>query len=256
MNDFSSIIDGFSIHAYTDDDNTIARWNFHCDSVKVILGTYPEDSIETSFSLVHCWWAYRGSRIQLDWHTHANGGLTLLATDLDYGDTIPYKPYNLHNPDSAAGWCFDSSLVGTPSDTLRDNDIYIFLCGGIIEFKRTILPPNPGDRWLAYPTSYSPPIKGNIYRFTPARSISENACQSTPICFNVYPVPFVRNLTISYNIPQKQRVKMVIYDVIGRQVKLLEDGIRDPGQYFCTFVTGEPEEYHETRKFILIKSDM
>ncbi|MGB3479330.1 MAG: T9SS type A sorting domain-containing protein [bacterium] len=274
VNDFSPIIDGFSIHAYTDDDNIIARWNFHCDSVKVILGMYPEDSIETSSSLVYCWWAYRGSRIQLDWHTHANGGLTLLATDLDYEDTIPYKPYNHLNSDSAAGWCFDSSLVGKPSDTLRDNDIYIFLCGGIIEFKSTIPPPNPGDCWLVFPSSYSPPIKGNLYRFTPSRSVGENAFQVQPICFNVYPVPFVKNLTITYSIPQKQKVKIAIYDVVGRQVKLFEDGIIGPGQYtlmwngiddknrkvssgvyFCRFVTGEHEEYHETKKFIMIKSN-
>jgi hypothetical protein len=275
INDFSPIIDGFSIHAYTDNDIIISLSNFHNDSVKVILGSYPEDSIYTASSLLRCWWVYRGSQIQLDWVTHANGGFTLLATDLDYSDTIPYKPYNHNNPDSAAGWCFNYSSIGTPSDTLRDNDIFIFLCGGVIEFKRTIPPPDSGDRWLVFPTSYSPPIKGNLYRFIPLRSISENARQSEPICFNVYPVPFVRNLTISYNILQKQRVKMVIYDVAGRQVKLLEDGVRDPGQYslmwhgvddksrkvssgvyFCRLVTGEREEYHETRKFILIKSDM
>ena len=273
INDFSPIVDGFSIHAYTDDDNTIARWNYHCDSVKVILGTYPEDSVETSSSLAHCWWAYRGSQIQLDWVTHANGGLTLRAVDLDYGDTIPYKPYNHLNPDSADGWCFNYSLVGTPSDTLRDNDIFIFLCGGIIEFKCTIPPPNSGDRWLVFPSPYSPPIKGNLYRFTPSRSVCENAFQVQPMCFNVYPVPFVRNLIITYSIPQKQKVKIAIYDVVGRQVKLFEDGIIGPGQYtlmwngiddknrkvssgvyFCRLVTGDREEYHETKKFIMIKS--
>lgn len=273
INDYSPIIDGFSIHAYTDNNNVIHRSNFCCDSVEVISGTYPEDSISTN-SMLRSWWAYRGSRIQLDWQTHVNGGLTLHAIDLDYGDTIPYRPCNHVSPDSSAGWCFNYNSIGTPSDTLRDTDLFIFVCGTNIEFKRTIPPPDPGDRWLAYPSPFSPPIRGNLYGFTPARSIAENTVQSPLIYFNVYPVPFVKNLTISYSIPNKQRIRIVVYDVAGRQVKALEDCIKQPGQYaiqwqglddknrkvssgvyFCRLIIGEHEKYHSTKKFILIKPD-
>ena len=227
INDFSPIIDGFSIRAYTDGQNIISLQKFHNDSVKVVAGTYPEDSIALWGSSIRTWWAYRGSRLQLDWVTHSNGGLTLLVTDLDYGDTISYKPYSqVQNPDSAFGWCFRAHFIGgTASDTLRDNDRYIFLCGERILFSRSVPPPQVGDRWVVYPSEYSPPIKGNVYRFTPYVGISENRTQISAISFQVYPVPFTKNLTIAYSVSKKQKVKLVIYDVLGRQVKKLKHGL-------------------------------
>ncbi|MCK4673177.1 hypothetical protein KAT67_04260, partial [candidate division WOR-3 bacterium] len=191
INDFSPIIDGFSIRAYTDGQNIISLQNFHNDSVKVVAGTYPEDSIILFGSGIQIWWAYRGSRLQLDWVTHTNGGLTLLVTDLDYGDAIPYKPYGFPlNQDSAFGWCFHWMPVGIdPSDTLRDNDKFIFLCGERIYFSRSVPPPEVGDRWVVYSSEYSPPIKGNVYRFTPYVGINENRTQISAISFQVYPVP-------------------------------------------------------------------
>lgn len=274
INDFSPIIDGFSIRAWTDDSYTlkICMSHFHNDSIKVVVGSYPEDSISVGGSGPKIWWAYRGSRLQLDWVNHANGGLTLFITDLDYSDTIPYKPYGMFlNPDSAFGWCFHYSPVGfDPSDTLRDNDSWIFLCGQRIQFSRSIPPPDPGDRWIVYPSEYSPPIKGNVYRFTPTVGISENKDQILPISFQVYPVPFTKNLTIAYSVPKRQKIKLVIYDVLGRRVRKLKDGVEKPGTYkivwngfddknrkasagvyFCRF-TAE-NNYQDTKKFIMLK---
>lgn len=274
INDFSPIIDGFSIRAYTDGQNIISLQNFHNDSVKVVAGTYPEDSIILFGSGIQIWWAYRGSRLQLDWVTHTNGGLTLLVTDLDYGDAIPYKPYGFPlNQDSAFGWCFHWMPVGIdPSDTLRDNDKFIFLCGERIYFSRSVPPPEVGDRWVVYSSEYSPPIKGNVYRFTPYVGINENRTQISAISFQVYPVPFTKNLTIAYSVSKRQKVKLVIYDVLGRQVKKLKHGLENPGAYkiswnglddknreaaagvyFCRFTTGENEDYKETKKFIMLK---
>jgi len=276
INDFSPIIDGFSIHAYTDNDGIISLSNFHNDSVNVILGSYPEDSIIPMGSMFRIWWAYRGSRLQLDWVTHSNGGLTLLVTDLDYGDTIPYKPYNwvgTLNPDSAFGWCFHPFVPpsGLPSDTLRPGyDRLVLLCGDRIRFSHTIPPPQVGDRWLVFPSPYAPPIKGNVYRFTPYVGINENKTQMSSISFQVYPVPFTKNLFITYSVPKRQNVKLVVYDVCGRRVKLFEDGIVNPGVhriswnalddknrkvsagvYFCRFEA--EESYADTKKFILVK---
>ncbi len=275
INDFSPIIDGFSMRAYTDGLGIISLQNFHNDSVKVITGSYPEDSIALWGSSIHTWWAYRGSRLQLDWVTHPLGGLTLLVTDLDYGDTIPYKPYHRFglNPDSAFGWCFTRFIPpGTPSDTLRPGyDNVIMLCGEVIRITATVFP-QVGDRWIVYPSEYSPPIIGNIYRFTPYVGISENKTQMSAISFQVYPIPFTKNLTIAYSVSKRQKVKLVIYDVLGRQVKKLKHGLENPGAYkiswngldaknreaaagvyFCRFTTGENEDYKETKKFIMLK---
>lgn len=276
INDFSPILDGYSIRTWTEDNYIpkICMSNFHNDSVKVISGSYPEDSIIPYSSFF--WWAYRGSRLQVDWVSHTNGGLTLLVTDLDYGDTIPYKPYRRippQNPDSAFGWCFcHFPPLALPSETLRVDDYNINLCGQQILFSRSVPPPQVGDRWVAYPSEYSPPIKGNIYRFTPYVGISENKTQMSAISFQVYPVPFTKNLTIAYSVSKRQKVKLIIYDVLGRQVKKLKHGLENPGAYkiswnglddknrkaaagvyFCRFTTGENEDYKETKKFIMLK---
>jgi hypothetical protein len=281
INDFSPIIDGFSISAYTENGNIISSGNFHNDSVRIVSGSYPEDSLFLLGTNPYMWWAYRGSRLQLDWVNGITGGLTLFVTDLDYGDTIPYKPYGPgsgQNSDSAFGWCFRSypGSGGTPSDTLRDTDKYIFLCGDRIRFSRNIPPPQVGDSWIVYPSEYSPPIKGNKYCFTPT-GINETRNQVLPMTFQVYPVPFTKNLTIAYSIPNTQKIKIVIYDVLGRKVCTLKDGLENPGFYkiiwsgvddmdrkvssgiyFCRFVAESylreiKDNYRETEKFILLK---
>ncbi len=234
FNDFSPIIDGFSIRAYTEGWNIISQTNFHNDSVRVVLGNYPEDSILLLSSF--CWWAYRGSRLQIDWVIKSGGGLTLLVTDLDYGDTIPYKPYgtfSASNPDSAFGWCFTRyPPSGVPSDTFRPGyDGCVNLCGQRIRLAATGTLPQPGDRWVVYPSQYSPPIKGNVYRFTPINYIAEVKSQFKSFNCQVFPVPCRDNLMVVYSLPEKQKVSLVVYDVLGRQVKRLIDGIESPGQH-------------------------
>ena len=106
---------------------------------------------------------------------------------------------------------------------------------------------------------------------SPYQGISENRTQISAISFQVYPVPFTKNLTIAYSLPKRQKVKLVIYDVLGRQVKKLKHGLENPGAYiswnglddknreaaagvyFCRFTTGENEDYKETKKFIMLK---
>jgi hypothetical protein len=270
ITDYSPIIEGFSLAAITD-EFPIRQSNYQNDSVQVILGTYPEDSIVPYNSFR--WWAYRGARLQLDWVNHFTGGLTLLVTDLDYGDTIPYKPYRQIiplNPDSAFGWCFHywPPMNIVPSETLRADDKYINLCGQSILFSRAIPPPQVGDRWIVYPSEYSPPIQGNIYRFTPT-GVTEHGDQVVRVNFQIYPVPFIENLTLVYSISQRQVVNLTIYDILGRQVKNLHSGLANAGQYRMTwngrddrnrkvsagvyFCRLETEDYRETKKFVMLK---
>lgn len=274
INDFSPIIDGFSVWSHTESMYTINRGNFMFDSVQVVLGDYPEDMFWLEYNLARTWWAYRGSRLQLDWVTHTNGGLTLFVTDLDYGDTIPYKPYGRTlNPDSAYGWCFHGNMgmLTPPSDTLLYSGThgFLLLCGALVRFRVDSVLPEVGDRWIVYPSQYSPPIEGNIYRFLPYLGISEHAKGKTPIRFAVFPVPSTNTLTVSYSIPQKERVQLVVYDILGRKVKTLVDGTMEAGAhtitwrgrddrnrkvatgvYFCRFEVGE---HMETTKFVMLR---
>ena len=46
-----------------------------------------------------------------------------------------------------------------------------------------------------------------------------------------YPNPFNPSTTIGYEVPVTSRVRLSVYDVLGREVALLADGLRQPGSY-------------------------
>jgi hypothetical protein len=46
-----------------------------------------------------------------------------------------------------------------------------------------------------------------------------------------YPNPFNSETIIQYKVPQKARVLLIISDVLGRDIKHFDEGIRDPGTY-------------------------
>jgi len=50
-----------------------------------------------------------------------------------------------------------------------------------------------------------------------------------------YPNPFNPSTTISFDIPRQSHVKLVIYDVLGRQVRTLVDEEKVPGRYTVNF---------------------
>ncbi len=272
VDDYTPVIDGFSVGSRTLNDSIIMRSHFGNDSVRVLSGSYPE-SLITLFvgPLANGWWAYRGSHIRLDWLTKPGGGLTMRPVDMDYGDTIPYKPYGgVYNLDSAYGWNFQPSpAANNPSDTLRYNDQYFFLCGDRIRFSRTVPAPVPGDQWLVFPKPWAPPIKGNVYRFHPVNVIAENKADVEAVSFQAYPTPSKGILHFVVSLLNRQPVAIMIYDAAGRKRKSLMarmenagrylldwDGTDDrglllpTGVYFCRLETGG---FKETRKIVLVK---
>ncbi|MBZ0198861.1 MAG: T9SS type A sorting domain-containing protein [Ignavibacteriaceae bacterium] len=81
----------------------------------------------------------------------------------------------------------------------------------------------------------------------------------------VYPNPFNPNLTIRYNLPAAEEVKISIYDVMGRQINVLTDELKTAGLhelnftadaglasgiYFVSIITNS---FTKTQKIVLIK---
>lgn len=69
-------------------------------------------------------------------------------------------------------------------------------------------------------------------------SIEEPAGDGLPATYQLsqnYPNPFNPTTTITYAIPQSQHVKLVVYNALGRQVAILVEGRRNPGQYQVQF---------------------
>jgi hypothetical protein len=50
-----------------------------------------------------------------------------------------------------------------------------------------------------------------------------------------YPNPFNPKTVVSCQLPVASRVKLVVYDILGREVKVLMDEIKDPGRYEVTW---------------------
>jgi len=82
--------------------------------------------------------------------------------------------------------------------------------------------------------------------------------------FNNYPNPFNPETKIRYNLPKNTKVKLNIYNIVGRQVKTLIDDYKTAGSYEVIFdgselasgvylYTLEAGDYKDVKKMILLK---
>ncbi|RJP72558.1 MAG: T9SS C-terminal target domain-containing protein [Ignavibacteriales bacterium] len=81
---------------------------------------------------------------------------------------------------------------------------------------------------------------------------------------NAYPNPFNPSTTISYSIPEEAKVNIEIYDMLGRRVTTLFDGVKTAGKYQTTwnaencasgiyFYKVSTKNFTQTKKLLLMK---
>jgi hypothetical protein len=79
-----------------------------------------------------------------------------------------------------------------------------------------------------------------------------------------YPNPFNPSTTISYDLPERSRVKLSIYNILGQEVATLVNGEQEPGRYNINFdASGLPSGIYfytlqtpyftKTNKMVLVK---
>jgi ligand-binding sensor domain-containing protein len=79
-----------------------------------------------------------------------------------------------------------------------------------------------------------------------------------------YPNPFNPTTTIEFDIPEKTNVKLIIYDILGREVETLIDKELEPGKYKINFTatnlpsgvyfyTLKTPKFTKTKKMLLVK---
>jgi len=93
---------------------------------------------------------------------------------------------------------------------------------------------------------------------------------TTPTTYDLdqnYPNPFNPSTTINYQLPYSSRVSLIVYDLLGRQVKTLVDEMREAGYHQAVFdasglasgvyiyrlqATGNGT-YHQVKRMLLLK---
>jgi photosystem II stability/assembly factor-like uncharacterized protein len=79
---------------------------------------------------------------------------------------------------------------------------------------------------------------GLAYLDNPTTAVGEDTWVFQPatcLTVNAYPNPFNSSTTIEYTIQKPGEVKVAVYDILGRHVTTLYDGLRTPGTHLAQF---------------------
>ena len=70
------------------------------------------------------------------------------------------------------------------------------------------------------------------------RSVESEPQEAIPESYALesnYPNPFNPTTTIRFSVPESAQVRLVVYDVLGRQVRVLVDGVHAAGRHEVVF---------------------
>jgi photosystem II stability/assembly factor-like uncharacterized protein len=88
---------------------------------------------------------------------------------------------------------------------------------------------------------YAVSSNGNVIKLSDTLQIltgNTNTNNETPNSFSLsqnYPNPFNPTSNINYSIPQNAYVKLTVFDALGREIAVLEDGLKQAGVYESVF---------------------
>jgi hypothetical protein len=153
-----------------------------------------------------------------------------------HNDTIP-DLYN-NTPDSIMA---ENNFWGTGNLTIIEQHIFH-------------KPDNPALGFVDYIPIYIPVSVSN----------NGNTAPSGFKLFDIYPNPFNPSAVIKYELPKTGFVSLKIYDILGNEISILEEGIKQAGSHEITynatnlasgiyFVKLETDEASVSKKMILVK---
>jgi hypothetical protein len=113
-----------------------------------------------------------------------------------------------------------------------------------------------------YPRNYS-----DIYVGTSLVAVNEQhgtEISELALLYPNYPNPFNPVTIIRYSIPKDARLSLAVYDILGREVAILESGVKSAGSYTVNFDASrlasgvyvfrlQADEFSMTRKMLVIK---
>ena len=109
------------------------------------------------------------------------------------------------------------------------------------------------------------PSTGRI-KYSPSLAPLNNAISGLSNNFSLgnYPNPFNPSTTIQYTLSQPENVKLVVYDILGKEVKTLVNESQGPGTHNVVFNAGNLSSgiyfysitagsFHQIKKMMLLK---
>jgi photosystem II stability/assembly factor-like uncharacterized protein len=191
-----------------------------------------------------------------------NGGMNWQDLNLEYLNL--YQLGNLN---------FINSLTGFATQTGYDNTNALILSTTNGGLNWSLTYPGPAYSvanmfFLNSQTGWLTTTGGGIMKTTNLGSLFiKKISEETPSSFSLsqnYPNPFNPTTSIKYSVSGIQNVKLVIYDILGKEIETLVNEKQSPsayevtfdgskyasGIYFYTLIAGE---YKETKKLVLLK---
>jgi ligand-binding sensor domain-containing protein len=120
-----------------------------------------------------------------------------------------------------------------------------------------------GNKWIGtYNGGLAVYREGGVILPVEVKETSEIPSKFT--LYQNYPNPFNPSTTIEFDIPERTNVKLVIYDILGREIETLIDKELEPGKYKINFTatnlpsgvyfyTLRTPKFTKTNKMLLIK---
>ena len=107
----------------------------------------------------------------------------------------------------------------------------------------------------------------SILKFDDSPNFTSKEVSNNPTSFalhNAYPNPFNSSTAISYQLLAVSNVNLTIYDITGREVAKLVDGMKSAGEHQVVFDAGDltsgvyfvrldAGDFKQTRKILLVK---
>jgi len=157
-----------------------------------------------------------------------------------YGNSNSDTIYDLYN--------------NTPDSIKAENNFWGTGNLSIIEQQIFHKPDNPALGFVDYIPIYIPVSVSNNGSLLP----------SGYKLFNIYPNPFNPTAVITYEIPKAVHVYLKVYDILGKEISVLEEGVKQAGKHEVIFngvnfssgvyfVVLKTEGFVDSRKFVLIK---
>jgi hypothetical protein len=157
----------------------------------------------------------------------AFGGMTSGSIDLDSSERL----------DLAGGFLLDAGAGPNGSVTMSK------WCYGSGEIASVIAAPAAGYRlnqWIGDASGNANPLQVTMNGFKEIRAefvVNPTAVEDLPVAFalDVHPNPSIGPARIEYALPREARVKLRVFDVAGREVARLVDGLEPAGRHVATW---------------------